>query len=497
MRAFCTFLITAGSLFLAGCGSTSATPPVSLTPPMPQILNAGETLNITAAVTNDPSKKGVSWSLSPSTGTLANETSTSVIYQAPDTVTGNFTVTVTAAAAADSSKTAPLVITVLAPGQGNLHPVSVENGPVAGELYLNFPLTSVLVCEHGTSICQVIGGILVDTGSSGLRILKSALNINLPPLTQSGGTVNNCISFVGQQFQWGEVAPADVYLAGESAIGISVQIIADPVGFTIPANCTNGGADADTQLVFPANGILGIGTEPTDCTFAGVNPCDPSSGSNPSLPYFVCFDGQGCAPTLLPQAQQVTNPIAAFAHDNNGSILEFPAVGTALPTVNGTLTFGINTQLNNALSNATVFAIGDDFFTTIFEGQPLTKSFIDSGSNELVFPNLTGIPGCSDGHSYCPASPIVLTAGNQGAQGVGTGSVTFQVDNFETEVAGNPEDAAFEYIAAGAEERTPCQNGQGDCMFDWGLPFFFGRKVFTSIDTEIVANQPKTPWWAY
>ena len=80
---------------------------------------------------------------------------------------------------------------------------------------------------------------------------------------------------------------------------------------------------------------------------------------------------------------------------------------------------------------------------------------------------------------------------------MGSGIINFQVDNFDRDVASNPEDAAFGYIARGPSESTPCQNGQGDCMFDWGLPFFYGRKVFTSIDTQMVANQPKTPWWAY
>jgi hypothetical protein len=497
VRATCAILIAATLLCLAGCGSTSKAAPVSLTPLLPQVLGQGETLDITAAVSNDPSKKGVTWSLDPATGSLANQTSTSVIYQAPDIVTSNLSVTITATSVANSNEAAPLVITVLAPGQQNVQPVSVNGGPVGGQTYVNGPFTTVMVCEPGTSKCQSIGGILVDTGSPGLRIFRSVLTISLQPLTQSGGSVNDCVSFVSQQFLWGEVAPADVYLAGESASGISVQVIADPTTYTIPTACSNGGIDGDDEQIF--TGILGVGIEPTDCTSSGTNPCDPSAGTNPHPPYFVCFDGQGCAPTLLPKSQQVTNPVAAFARDNNGDILEFPAVGTSMTTVSGTLTFGINTQLNNNIGSATVFGISGSFFTTVFESRQLTNSFIDSGSNELVFPNVAGanIAACSDGFSYCPANPVFLTANNEGAKGVGSGTVNFQVDNYETDIDGNPSDAALGYIAGGASEITPCQNGQGDCMFDWGLPFFYGRKVFTSIDTQTVANEPKAPWWAY
>lgn len=498
MRAVCVLVILATLVFLAGCGSTSVPAPVSLTPVVPPVLTQGQTLDVTAAVANDSTKKGVTWTLSPSTGSLSNQTSTSVIYQAPDAVTSNFVVTITATSVANTSETAPLVINVVAPGQRNVQPVAVNAGALANQAYINGPFTTVLICQPNTSVCQSIDGILVDTGSPGLRIFSSVLALTLPPLTQSGGTVNDCIQFGGGQFFWGEVASADVYLAGESARGISVQVVGDPTSFSIPTSCSDGLFDGADHP--PFNGIIGIDTEPTDCTLSGnspANPCDPNSGKNPALPYFVCFDGQGCAATLVPKAQQVVNPIIAFGQDNNGSVLEFPSVGVAMASVNGTLTFGINTQLNNNVGSATVYAITAASFTTVFANQQLTASFLDSGSNELIFPNFTSIQVCSDGFSYCPAGPLLLSAENEGVKSEGSGTVNFQVDNFETDITNNPSDAAFGNIAAGSGQVTPCQNGKGSCMFDWGLPFFYGRKVFTSIDTETVANEPTPPWWAY
>ena len=70
-----------------------------------------------------------------------------------------------------------------APGP-NVQPIVVDPGP-AGD-YVNGSFTSVTVCVPGTTSCQTIDGVLVDTGSSGLRILSSALTLPLPPQSSGG-----------------------------------------------------------------------------------------------------------------------------------------------------------------------------------------------------------------------------------------------------------------------------------------------------------------------
>jgi hypothetical protein len=144
-----------------------------------------------------------------------------------------------------------------------------------------------------------------------------------------------------------------------------------------------------------------------------------------------------------------------------------------------------------------VFAMdAHNTFTTMLGNQQLTASFIDSGSPELNFPNVSGIPLCLDGEFYCPANPVQLSAVNQGAGNVGNGIINFQVDNHDADLQNNPADAALGFVAV-LEGPPLCQNGQGSCTFDWGLPFFYNRRVFTSIDLQTVPNEPKTPWWAY
>ena len=61
----------------------------------------------------------------------------------------------------------------------NVQPIAVNGGPTAdsssGHTYPNVAFTSVTVCVPGTSnYCQTIDGVLVDTGSVGLRLAPSS-----------------------------------------------------------------------------------------------------------------------------------------------------------------------------------------------------------------------------------------------------------------------------------------------------------------------------------
>ena len=106
----------------------------------------------------------------------------------------------------------------------------------------------------------------------------------------------------------------------------------------------------------------------------------------------------------VPLNQQVPNPVALFASDNNGVVFQLPAVPNGgSPAVNGSLVFGIGTQSNNGLGSATVLLVPDtgnnagDIITSL-NGQPYAQSFIDSGSNGYFFldTNTTGLPAARD-----------------------------------------------------------------------------------------------------
>src|SRR6516162_5708348 len=64
---------------------------------------------------------------------------------------------------------------IASPGP-NVAPLTVDEGPAQlqtlyGAAYLNGVFVTVNVCLPGTSTCQTIDHVLVDTGSIGLRLL--------------------------------------------------------------------------------------------------------------------------------------------------------------------------------------------------------------------------------------------------------------------------------------------------------------------------------------
>ena len=98
MRKFSpALLLSLSAMFgVLGCGGNSAgVVTSSISPSATQSLDAGQSVAFTAAVTGDSSNSGVAWSLL-SSGSLSNQTSTSVTYTAPATVAGLATAAVLA-----------------------------------------------------------------------------------------------------------------------------------------------------------------------------------------------------------------------------------------------------------------------------------------------------------------------------------------------------------------------------------------------------------------
>src|SRR5215813_10270473 len=310
----------------------------------------------------------------------------------------------------------------------NVLPVVVNAGPTNNAL--NQLFATVTVCAPGTSSCQAISGILVDTGSVGLRVLSSALTVSLPQQTGAGGApVVECLPFV-DGFTWGPVKGADVKIAGETASGIPIQVIGVDKFPTIPSGCSSQGTSEETLTDLNANGILGVGLFREDCGLA----CALTGSVNPGL-YYICPTPSSCTVTTQAVANQVQNPVSHFATDNNGVVIQLPTVPTGgAPSLSGTLTFGIGTQSNNALGSAKVFTLDSvSNFGTIFNGQTYTSSFIDSGSNGIFFLDsaTTGLPACTNSTGfYCPTTVTALSATQRGQNGV-TNLVAFNAGNVD------------------------------------------------------------------
>lgn len=363
----------------------------------------------------------------------------------------------------------------------NVQPIVVNSGPANN--YANGVFTSVTVCVPSSSTCQTINGVLVDTGSYGLRLLSSAgggaLTLSLPQQNGPGGSpVAECAPFVSG-YTWGPVKTADVSMASEQASNVPVQVI-DPTFSTVPMECKNTGVPANNTLqTLGANGILGVGPFAEDCG----SMCAQAGAGNPGL-YYQCASSS-CQVTAESVAQQVQNPVALFSKDNNGVIIELPALLGSAPTLTGSMIFGIGTESNNALGGAEIFPLDSNGeFSTVFKGKTYS-AFVDSGSNALFFLDAatTGMPDCSNNSGfYCPSTTMNFSATT--TSGSPSATISFSVANANS-LFGHGSNFAFANLG-----------GPNAGTFDWGLPFFFGRNVYTAIDAR---STPKGtgPFWAY
>lgn len=352
---------------------------------------------------------------------------------------------------------------------GNTVPLVVDQG--TDGTAVNTPFVTVTVCVPGSSTCQTIDHVMVDTGSYGLRIAASALGAasGLPAVAApSGAPLAECAGFVSG-YAWGSVRKADIQIGGESAVGVPVQVVDTRPGAVpaVPSACSNTGPSMGVGS--GAKGILGVGFRQQDCGSA----C--ASSASPNV-YFSC-PSTGCVSTAVPLTSQVTNPVAMFATDNNGVAISLPDIPPGgVPSATGLLIFGVGTASNNQLGSAQVYtANASGNFTTVYNGSRKT-AFIDSGSNG-IFMYDPSIPVCS--HWYCPSTSQSLSATATGANGTSS-TIPFTLERIQGGVA--VQHLGGDVVSSGS--------------FDWGLPFFFGRTVlvaFSGAPTPFGTG----PYWGF
>ncbi|WP_322031675.1 DUF3443 domain-containing protein [Paraburkholderia sp. J76] len=337
----------------------------------------------------------------------------------------------------------------------------------------NIPTVSVTICVPGTSTCQTVDNVQVDTASFGLRLLASALpNLlnSLPAAAANGGTLAECTAFA-DGYTWGTVRPADVKIGGETASSIPVQVIGDLGSNTVPQACAGFGDPQNTVQDLGANGILGIGVAPYD-----------SFGS-----YFACPGNANCSAVTVTQTQLVANPVPRFGTDGNGVILEMaPVSDSGAPSATGTLVFGIGTQPNNAMTASQSFTTDSSGrLSATFNGRTL-QAFLDSGSNAIFFAN-GNLPQCGGnlGTFYCPSSTQSFSAALVSHNGATSGTAVFNVAN------------ANALLGSGANYAANNLAGEygSSASLDLGLSFFYGRYVYYGMD--MTASGGKAPYVAY
>jgi hypothetical protein len=320
---------------------------------------------------------------------------------------------------------------------------------------MNRPLASVTICVPGTSTCQTIDNILVDSGSTGLRLFSSVVSIPVPlEQLSTTNTFYECQSFESF-YEWGPLATADIKLSGEVAANATIQLMGDTT-YTPPASCSSSLSAPSSPQTAGFNGILGV-TGQTDCG----NACF----SGPTFYYYQCLtQGQNnfCQNTILPVAQLVSNPVALFPTDNNGVVFDIPEIpaGGAV-NVQGSLYFGIGTESNNQLAGATIY----QFPLTAYLNTVAYGAGFDSGTAYFGLLNngVFAFPTC--GVIYCPASPTALSVEIAGANGEAT---------ILDVVAADISPAQNQAMTADSMYVGPSYGGNTVTL---GFSFFYGRRI--------------------
>jgi hypothetical protein len=293
---------------------------------------------------------------------------------------------------------------------------------------------------------------------------------------------------------WGPIVNVDMFIGGQQAPNIPMQLIVPgyagnipPNGWSIPV-CSN---QSESAEAFGANGVLGLGTGLdsladqdgglfySEYGALGVTDCALNSGR-------LLNNGTGC---LI----EYQNPPAGFTPANplskinsiNGYVISLPNVpAQGAPSVTGQLIFGIGTQANNTPPpTVTPYpAVAPSNITTVFNGSTYA-GVIDLGANVFAFtpPLNPFLPECPStfppGPPFlCPPSTTSLQAFNVGLTGV-QNPLVFQIANAETLISSR--NLVFNDIGMSLPGNR----------FVWGVPFFLGRNVYF-----LFANKNYAPW---
>ena len=114
--------------------------------------------------------------------------------------------------------------------------------------------------------------------------------------------------------------------------------------------------------------------------------------------------------------------------------------------------------------------------TTNYQSVDYSGSFLDSGSNGLFFLNSATLgaqmPTCADKAGwYCPVTPQMFNITNKGVTATSS-SATFTISN------------ADQLFKTPSNPAVPTLGGNwplSPLVFDLGLPFFYGRTVYTKV----------------
>lgn len=412
------------------------------------------------------------------------------------------------------------------PSGNNVMTITVNGGGTCSNSYPNKPCVSVQVCDptSGTT-CVTINDLLLDTGSVGLRVFKSAFTSaggNGPTVaadlyaTITNSTYLECEQFGDGSSEWGPVVSTYVKLGGETGVKMPIEVIDPTYASSTLSSCPGGfgsgctlpnvsaGSSACGSASEPPdhdpsqagfNGILGVGLFAHDCLDGEHGQtCTQAANKGDGL-YYTC-NGSGSGATCQGAAlssitNAVQNPVAMLAADNNGEIIMLPSVGaTGTTSTTGYLVLGIGTESssgseagNSPSGSVTAYATNSvGQVTGDLAGVSMT-AFLDSGSNGIFMSQwVSNLSYCADTW-FCPSSTQSCSASFTGSNSKSS-FVPFEVGNYDQLTSGS--NMVFSDISADS----------GGDLLDFGFPFFLGRTIYVGID-QASTSLGYGPFWAY
>jgi Putative Ig domain len=355
------------TLALSGCGGTSSSQPISVgltSNGSASGIDQAQTITITATIANDAKNAGVTWSLSSangSPGSLSAQTTTSVTYNAPASVTSAFTVTITATSITDPTKSASLQLKVSPPPaitttsvpaatvavaysttlteSGGTGPFNwtITSGTLPAGLSLNFSTGAITGTPTVATIVSVTFQLKDAAGMTASRTLTFTVNPP-PPLTiataslpgaELGVPYNQTLQATGgvPPYKWSVTAgslPAGLSLSSAGVISGTPSGTAGTANFTVTVT----DSETPTAATKTANLSIVVIKPPLSITTTSL------AGGSIGAAYNQSLQAIGGTPPYTWSISAGTLPTGLTLNKNTGAI-------TGSPTATGTSSFTV------------------------------------------------------------------------------------------------------------------------------------------------------------
>ena len=310
-----------------GSAAISLVPPVSISvSPASVTLAASQVQQFTATV-NNSTNTGVTWTLSPAVGTISNG-----LYTAPSNITSVQTVTVAATSAADPTKSASAVVSLLPPVSVSLTPTSVSLTTSQTQLFsaaVSNATNTGVSWALSPAVGSIVNGLYTAPASISSPVSVTIIATSIADPTKSATGV---ITLVAPIFI--SVTPTSASLGPSQSQQLNAIVV----------NTTNTGV---AWSLNPVIGSLSDGlytapagvTSPQSVTITATSMADPTKSAAASI-------------TVLPPVSVSLNPTIAYLQAGGAQQFSASMANSTNPNVTWSMSPSAGTLSSSGLYTA-------------------------------------------------------------------------------------------------------------------------------------------------